>query len=451
MMIKWKRVFKVWGVLVVLAALVNEVSVRLQLAGPTDGAVTGTDIVTADTAANTATNSSIMSSGNESPLVTTRAKEENGSTTATTSTTISSATDLPQAGPPFRLCRVSPTPQLGQPPVNGSLGFKVPLPIWYQCAGPAYDDFMHMVFGYVHRRFQQNHQSRWGRRKYMVPPDYEAHRQVTSSNATIAKQPITPRRILILGNSHTRQVTAALLCHYKTELKGSQQLLKLSAKKNVANLYKFPPPHNLHLYVIVNHPFVYSKKWKTVLERDILHLKQNTTLDDHLDAIVLGTLNEYKDSRKSSFLPTTLQYQTDFPQHGVDFANIPPPHLRDMAQAYRGPIVWLSMFAKYNVGRHKQAVQYIQELSSISNTTTANATTTTRRTNLRSVHGRRYIHSDWGGRECSSNVGERVATCITDRKNVVYGNGHRCCGDKGGQPDIIAWDVVEALWDVLKS
>lgn len=326
---------------------------------------------------------------------------------------------LPEA---YKMCRVDPSPVMDQPPVRmAGRG----LPIWYQCAGKPYDDFMHLVYGLIQQKQQQKTQvkwKKWGKRKYIVP-------KILDPDA-----PKKHRKILIIGNSHTRQMTSALLCQYRNDITSSRVLVKSTATKNVANEYFLETHDNLTIYVIVNHPFVYSKTWKATLEIDIL----KHPLHD-LDAIVLGTFNSYRESRGTSFLNTTLEYQRQFPHQGVDFENIKAPNLEEFVKVYPGPLIWTSMFAHYNVPIHQRAVEMMKTLSATHN-----------RSNLRSVDGRNYIE-ELGGKECSSNVGEKVSTCVTDRSNIVYKNGHRCTGDKGGQPDLIAWDVVDALHDVLKT
>jgi hypothetical protein len=74
-----------------------------------------------------------------------------------------------------------------------------------------------------------------------------------------------------------------------------------------------------------------------------------------------------------------------------------------------------------------------------------------KRTNLRSIHARQHVEAI--GAECSKNSslrGDRiVGTCVTNTSHSEYANGHRCVGDKGGQADLVAWDVIEAIYDVL--
>ena len=56
------------------------------------------------------------------------------------------------------------------------------------------------------------------------------------------------------------------------------------------------------------------------------------------------------------------------------------------------------------------------------------------------VNSRRHI--DAMGKECSSNNHYGVQDCGKNR------NGHRCNGPHGGHPDIVAWDVIEAIYNL---
>lgn len=64
-----------------------------------------------------------------------------------------------------------------------------------------------------------------------------------------------------------------------------------------------------------------------------------------------------------------------------------------------------------------------------------------KRDNVRLINGRQYI-GVLG--ECSSDKWQGGAgTCENDP------NAHRCVGARGGHPDLVAWDVVENLHDLL--
>lgn len=56
--------------------------------------------------------------------------------------------------------------------------------------------------------------------------------------------------------------------------------------------------------------------------------------------------------------------------------------------------------------------------------------------------GRKHV-ADMGDFDCVSTKRKDVSTCNPKP------DGHRCVGDKGGQADLLAWDVVEVLWEVF--
>ena len=162
---------------------------------------------------------------------------------------------------------------------------------------------------------------------------------------------------------------------------------------------EFKLQKDVTLFVIVNHPFVYSKRWYRTLALELIDMSVHK-----LDAIVLGSFNEYDGSKGSSFFNTTKQYEKLVPKHKVDFLRVSPPYMKDIANIFKGPIVWMSMFAEYNEERHQQALQMIQEINLREN-----------RTNLRAVYGRNYVAEI--GAECSSDSYLYVSTCLTDRSN----------------------------------
>ena len=329
----------------------------------------------------------------------------NNATASVTVASSSLAEGLPQD---LRICRIDPPPILNTTPVvqKESLG----IPLWYQCTGEPYDDFMNKVFQLILERYQKDQKEQWGRRPAILPLS------------------VHNKSILIMGNSHTRQMAASLLCQYRDLIQDQKELVVMTDPRHVAVSFQFI--HNVTITVIANHPFVYSQQWVHNLERDIL----NHPLSD-LDAIVLGKFNGYQQSQNSTFLASTLEYQEQFPHQKIDFAHIPPPRIQEVASAYNGPLVWVGMFALYNEQRHQEALRMIRNLRKDG------------RTNLHSVDGRKYIKRL--GDECSSNIGNMVSTCQTDRKAWSYSNGHRCVGDKGGEPDLIAWDVVETLHEIF--
>jgi hypothetical protein len=100
---------------------------------------------------------------------------------------------------------------------------------------------------------------------------------------------------------------------------------------------------------------------------------------------------------------------------------------------YTGPVVYVSMFARYGNSELTQNLEFIK---------TINKT----RHNLSTISGRKYI--DRMKMECGAMNVESPGPCYEDSdKNVSReaNSMHRCVGVKGGHPDLIAWEVVEKL------
>jgi len=365
----------------------------------------------------------------------------------------------------YKFCRFKPKPQLGKDMVVlPELGV---IPNYYQCAGQAYEDHVQIIHSFLQTRYQADPSDLWGRRESPVPSNnerLEPNVLLATTTSEGRNEPIEQRknkettRILVMGNSHTRQTVSQLLCQYRHLITNSTELATFGGL--VAS--RFELKDGVTFYMLFNHPLFYSKRWPTTLSLDILGFPFK-----RLDAIILGTFNKLEESQKSTFLKQTLKYQKTFKKHKVDFHNQPPPYIRDVAERFGGPIIWLSMFAKYNHMYHKQALNMISELQQKPlpppDATTATKATDAlrtankagvaqynqyRRTNIRAVYGRRYITPELHGNECSSDVGRQVSTCLEPGAQR-YSDGHRCVGSDGSHVDLITWDLVEALWDVL--
>lgn len=333
----------------------------------------------------------------------------------------------------YRVCRIRPKPKVGTDRVR-IVKLEKGLPLYYQCAGKPYDTFMQVMYKLMEHKHSQNPASPWGKRPLPVP----------HANKTI----------VVMGNSHTRQVLSTLLCQYQ-HLIVSSKILKdvpgtVAQGKNVA--MKIELQHGVTFFVLINHPFVYSKRWPLTLSVDLLEMSLKS-----IDLIVLGAFNELVQSFKSNFLNTTLEYQKAVPRHQVHIEGIDPPYIDDVAAVYHGPIIYLGMFAQYNDEYYNQSLAMMEALKNKNPKSKGRRFKNSvqkhnqhQRTNIRSIYGRNYIQKELGGNECSSDSFQIVATCITDRNSKRYANGHRCVGPDGGQADLIAWDLVETLHELLE-
>ena len=272
------------------------------------------------------------------------------------------------------------------------------LPMHYQCMGAHYDEFtqaMHLLANTLPEPM--------GRRDFPV-----------ASN----------RNVLVMGNSHTRQMINALVCQYKNEVVHYEDVVG-STSTGESWMVRFT--NNSTILSLTNNAIPYSPKWpeliKTILGRPVRFF----------DGIVLGKFNSYEESLGTNFLATMTEALKNVPGN-VDFSNTTPPTLRDVANVYQGPVVYVSMFARYGISALTQNREFI---NTVNNDT---------RHHLSTIDGRKYI--DKLKMECGANRLNSTGLCYEDSdKNVSpKANGmHRCTGSKGGHPDLIAWEVAEKL------
>jgi hypothetical protein len=318
----------------------------------------------------------------------------------------------------------------------------------------------------------------WGKRRYPLPAN-------TS--------------VLVLGNSHLRQISETVACQYASSSLTSIRFLP-SLQSLWQDLMDTPTGDdnnnsdgfvlvfdNNSLWIsITNTILVYSIYWKFLLEEFLLS-SLGRTLED-MNAIVWGKFTTYAEARHTNFEHTmaieqelyhkfrqrwqqreeskTMDRRTSNNSPGwkvrvtVDFASIPPPDLVDLSLVYtNGPILSVSMFSKSDKVRSEQSYQLYQEECefAISQGIIMNE-------NVYLVNGRRYIQSIH--RECGTDDKYILGTCHEPSKDAASSssedqiselgkryrdpsNMHRCAGARGGHADLIAWDIVEGLYDSI--
>jgi hypothetical protein len=272
------------------------------------------------------------------------------------------------------------------------------LPISYQCAGDAYEQFGQEL----QTLLASNNSTKGGRRAFPFP-----------HNATV----------LFTGNSHMAQVAHELICQYAGVVDRFTVL-----DTGIYGWYSATVFENgAHLYHASNTPVVYSRDWVTHLEElfDGVSLRK-------LTAVVYGNFHRYKPSiLKTGFGKGMLEADGI---DGIDFAHIEPPGLSELLDVYPGPVIAVSMFASYAAN---QAVQYQAIIDKQFN-----------RTNVRAIDSRKYV--DVLG-ECGSAGGRLQTGPSACWNNKTAGNMHRCTGIHGGHPDLIAWDVIEAVYELVSE
>jgi len=286
------------------------------------------------------------------------------------------------------------------------------LAIGYRCKGDAYETFHKQLheFAWNESVARKQQQPFWGRRTSPFPG--------------------TGKKILVMGNSHTRQAITTFLCHYWHLVSSSIVYTQGVEAIHFSTL-------NSSLYIACNSPLVYSKEWQKLLEAQFSDNIANMTIAS-LDAIILGLFNNFGESANTKFRRDIDAFSESHPEIQIDFKKIPPPSFGDIARIYDGPIISLSGFAKSKDRRAEKSRSMITRLRNTKN-----------RSNTRFIYGRTYVEKL--ERECGGDTADNL--CHEPSDNMIgmkaAWNMHRCTGHHGGHPDLIAWDVAEELYSLL--
>jgi hypothetical protein len=271
--------------------------------------------------------------------------------------------------------------------------------IAYQCEGPQYDAFGQALMAYADNTTM--HGPFWGRRPFPIP----AH-----------------KRVLLFGNSHTRQVAETLACQ---QMASHRLRDVIDMDSYGATAYTFA--NNSTLVSVTNSFIPYSHKWNRLLESEI-----GSSLESY-DAMILGFFNKCGGDNVFSRVVEEVSQQ----KKEVDCLNIAPPTLSQVAARYNGPIVFVSMF---DDSRDDDYAIVLAEASRLQAT----------RETLALIPARR--HDAAMETECLSPKRFSVNDCADAEYQVETGElllRHACCGRHGGVSDLVAWDVTEYLYDHL--
>lgn len=282
----------------------------------------------------------------------------------------------------------------------------VPFNMQYSCSGKPYQDFSQKLIDFATDDKKNGHDkniSLWGRHTFPVPSN---------------------KSVLFLGNSHTRQVAHTLICQYRDVIDYHVQHGPDGRSIQLGN--------NATIALVTNSVLFYSTNWANMIA-DLIGGRPIQSFD----AVILGKINYLDNSRKTKFM--TLMQNLSATIDGVDFNTIPPPGLADLSKLYKGPIVTVGMFAQYAKGFDKLCLSTKKALE-----------TSGSRTNLRHLDGRKYV-AMLG--ECGNDIMGKNATCLEPGDNLTHSRNpadmHRCVGVNGGHPDLIAWDIVDTLHELL--
>eukprot|EP00977_Amphora_coffeiformis_P029699 scaffold42409_cov214-Amphora_coffeaeformis.AAC.3 len=273
--------------------------------------------------------------------------------------------------------------------------------IHYQCAGPKYDAFIEELhpFAYDQSYRRPPHQW-WGRRNFGIP---------------------SHKRVLFYGNSHTRQVAKALACQ-QMEMDRMQRVISV----NTTRVHQYDMVNNSTLVAVTNTFAPYSRAWVRLTEED-MGMKL-----DSFDALVIGTFNNC--GGNNGFSREMINFSKEIPD--VDCVNTPPPSLKEIAEHFPGPIIYVTMFIRSkNEKDHASTEQELHQIRMEQN-----------RTNVYFVEARQYVDATL---DCRGQERFNVSDCWS--RPGTGGPTHECTGPNGGHADLIAWDVIEYLYQELES
>lgn len=311
-----------------------------------------------------------------------------------------------------------------------------PVRIHYQCTGPDYDAFGQNMQTYIDNKVAAAAENN------LTLANTQAQQQELSSSAS---SPLTSfsswgrrslpipsgKRVLIVGNSHTRQMAYAMLCMHADSIKG---MVELGIGGANAGPMRFEFCHDAQIVTAFNSYFPYSQDWQSLLEMEVI--KEPL---ENFDAVVVGLFNHC--GGENSFTRDMMSKTADMPH--VDCVNTAPPTMLEWAEAYpRGALIFVSMFANNLITDRDVAVQHIQQLRN-KNSSSSNHTNV-----VHYVDGRQHI--DAMHQECACPNRTHAEDCdeLLDNPDPDY-PAHRCVGEHGGHPDLVAWDVMEYLHSLL--
>jgi hypothetical protein len=283
------------------------------------------------------------------------------------------------------------------------------IPVDYQCTGDAYENYTsHYLKPYARSAAGGvGYPLTWGRRSFPLPS------QVS---------------VLVLGNSHTRQIVFALLCQYADVVHSVTPLGPLHINPpNISFFFEVQFLNKASMVFLGNHPLVYSRTWSDNIRR---FDRQHRALQDY-DVVVLGQFNVYDPKYRNSLLFSMIRsFQRQFPNL-TDVEHDPCPSLVDLAPEYNKPIVVMPNFAGFAQTWTTNILKDVEWFRSNQN-----------RSNIAVIHTRRHIRAI--GTECGSNAQRAsIGACIANS------GAHRCTGRHGGDADLMAWDLVESLYSSI--
>jgi hypothetical protein len=238
---------------------------------------------------------------------------------------------------------------------------------------------------------------------------------------------------LVVGNSLTRQIFQSLPCQYDDNNTGGGggalvEWIDWTAQSNDIDImrrgtfYEGRFRNGAKIFLVTNHALFYSKKWLTYLQ-DLIKVPI-----ENVDQLVVGHINHFMNAYNTSFMELMMEQTKKYDD--ANFETVSPPTLIDFANVYNGPIVGISMMAdwSYYDQDYSEMKEQVEKISG-----------TNQQRKIKLIHGRRYIN-ELG--ECGTNSWKDIGSCQDSP------DSHRCIGSRGGHPDLILWDMLEAVHDI---
>ena len=293
------------------------------------------------------------------------------------------------------------------------------LKISYQCQGPAYDNFTQFMWQYVHDKSEATTAKQgadswspsWGRRRFPFPAN-------TS--------------VLALGNSHTRQVMAAIPCQY-------HHVVKSTTLHDGEFIHSYHFDNHATLTIVFNSPILYTQAWPRLLQ-----VALQRPIDSY-HAIVVGEFNSIAKPQNTNFYRRTMAFFNDSnntDEHAIQPDNPHGPMVAQVAAQTLSstlsiPLLALTSFDAKRQVRLQKSAQRLQQQSHNNNTT-----------RIVDLYNGRY-HVENLQHECGSDFQTAIpqSACF-NQKNAK--SMHRCTGPLGGHADLVAWDVMEWVYRRLQ-
>ena len=334
----------------------------------------------------------------------------------------------------------------------------VTLNLLYQCEGQEYLDFGKKLAQFANQKSSllQNYSSssQWGRQYFPIPAN---------------------RTVLVLGNSHLRQISKTVVCQFSNVIQSIQILPSLDPSDGKQEIFGVEFLNGSRWISITNTVLAYSKQWHHLILYDglrtLLGAKGENDDDDTLasliDTVIFGKFTRYFEAIGSSYMDTMAKAESAFYERHpteagltgavVDFFNIAPPTLLEAAIAFKlvGGIISVPMFSTSDQGRaHLEWNEYQQALTNASAADSTNDTVTTFiNKHVTLLNTREFI--DELGLECGSDDRKTIGTCHesevwnsshTPETKRQASDMHRCAGAWGGHADLVAWSLVEEIY-----